>query len=621
VKSNLSELLEAGVVLGDGALGTMLYERGLSLEQCCEELVLTQPEEVRRLHEDYVAAGSQLIETNSFAANRLKLARYGLEDRVREINLVAARLARQAADGRDALVAGAVGPAGMRLEEAQARSLDLKAIFTEQISSLLEGGVDVIMLETFSDLQELKIALFAAQALKKGIVVCSMSFTEDGVTHRAVPMAEAFVTLQAAGVNVLGANCCVGPRHLASLFRSKAPRLTNAHYSAYPNAGRPEFFDGRYIYPTSPAYFAARGVELVQSGVRLVGGCCGTGPAHIQALRQALEAANLQPLPSRAIAVPAVETREPPPRTKEVMAAGFREEPTLLDLIRQRTLIITEFDSPKTLLLEKMIEAAHALKEAGSDFITVADNSLAILRMSCVTASHLVQRETGLRPIIHLSCRDRNLIGTQSELMGMDALGLHHVLALTGDPSKVGDSPGATSVYDLNSLSLLEGIRAMNTGRAFGGRDLKRATRFVAGCSFNPNVKNLAIQVKRLARKVAAGARFVMTQPIFDPALAKATREATAQFEIPVLVGVMPLLNTRNTEFLHNEVPGIVIPDRIRDRMRGKEGKEGETEGLAIAREMAAEVLAHFKGIYLITPLTRYETTAALSSAIRSGKV
>ncbi len=614
MKSNLLERLEGGVLIGDGAMGTLLYERGLPLDRCCEELILTQPDLVRRVHEDYVAAGAGMIETNSFSANRLKLARRGLESRVAEINSKAAHLAARVARDRDVLVAGSVGPLAIPLDDARSQGLDVAAIFHEQIRALLDGGADFIQLETFSDLEELKIALQMVKEVGEECpVVCSMSFTEDGVTHRGVRMETAFRELQAAGATVVGANCCIGPRALASLFTSRAPPPPHAPYSAFPNAGRPEFMDGRYLYLTTPDYFAAQGVDLARNGVRLIGGCCGTRPEHIAALRDALRAANLQPQAA------AVSITAPRDRAPEAPAPRPPSHPTLLEIIRQRTLIVTEFDSPKTLVLDKMMAAARALKEAGTDFLTVADNSLAILRMSSVVTSHLVEKETGLRTIVHLACRDRNLIGTQSELMGMDALGLDHVLALTGDPSKVGDSPGATSVYDLNSISLLEGICAMNAGRTFGGRDLRRPTRFVKGCSFNPNVHNLDVQVKRLERKVAAGAQFVMTQPIFDRTLAKKTHAAVSGFNIPVLVGVMPLLNTRNTEFLHNEVPGIVIPDAVRERMRGKDGEAGAAEGLKISRELAGEVLAHFKGIYLITPLVRYEATAALSSAIRNG--
>jgi len=595
-------------------MGTLLHERGLLLDRSSEELLLTHPELIRKVHEDYLDAGAQVLETNSFGINRLKLARRGLENRVAEINLAAVQAALAAAKGREAWIAGSVGPLGVRLEEARAQDLPIAEIFQEQIAALTHAGVDFIFLETFTDVEEAKLALAAARQVSKLPVLCSLSFTEDGLTHGGVTAEQAFTDLKQAGADMLGANCSVGPRNLCSVFAHHAPRFKNLPYAAYPNAGRPQFVDGRYSYFTTPEYFADWGVELARLGVRLIGGCCGTKPEHIAALHDALKTADLSKSATVSVALePAAKRKTKTPEEKH--------PPTVLEIIKKRTLIVTEFDSPKTLMLDTMLRAAKALKESGTDFITVADNSLAILRMNCVSASHLVERETGLRAIVHMACRDRNLIGTQSELMGMDALGLDHVLALTGDPSKVGDSPGATSVYDLNSISLLEGIRMMNAGRTFTGRDLKRPARFVSGCSFNPNVKNIEVQVKRLERKVAAGAQFVMTQPIFDAKLAKLTRDVTKEFGIPVLVGVMPLLNSRNTEFLHNEVPGIVIPDDVRARMRGKEGDAGIAEGLAVAKEMAAEILQHFKGIYLITPLVKFETTVALSGAIRSGKL
>jgi homocysteine S-methyltransferase len=280
-------------------------------------------------------------------------------------------------------------------------------------------------------------------------------------------------------------------------------------------------------------------------------------------------------------------------------------------------LIVTELDPPKSLQLDKMVDGAKALKAAGTDFVTLADNSLAILRVSNVAAAHLIRERTGAEPLIHLACRDRNVLGLQSELMGMHALGFNHVLALTGDPAKMGDHPGASSVYDVNSIGLIKMIQRLNEGFAANGRDLKDKTRFVIGCAFNPNARNLDSQVRKLEDKLAAGAQFVMTQPVFDASLVKATAERTRQFNVPVLLGVMPLLSSRNAEFLHNEVPGIVIPDNVRDRLRGKDGAEGNEEGLAIARQLCESVLDHFKGIYLITPLMRFDLTVRLSCYIR----
>ncbi|MCC7519660.1 MAG: bifunctional homocysteine S-methyltransferase/methylenetetrahydrofolate reductase [Verrucomicrobiae bacterium] len=609
---NLLERMQRGVVLGDGAMGTLLYERGLPLDRCSEELTLTGRDLIRRVHEDYLAAGAHVIETNSFGANRAKLARFGLEGRVNEINWQAARLAREVVGTRDALVAGSVGPLGAALDEVRERGLDPEGVFREQIGALLEGGADFILFETFSDLEELLLALRALKSLSDAASVCSMSFTEEGRTHRGVAIEDAFARLHDAGADAVGANCCIGPRPISDLFSARGGRFGDLPLSAYPNAGRPELLEARFHYPTTPAYFAEKALDLARAGARLIGGCCGTRPEHIAAVRDALRGFIPSPVRAEAVATRAAPTLAP-------AASAAPAASTLIEIACRRTLIVVEFDPPKTLSLDRMLEAGRALKAAGADFLTVADNSLAVMRMSAPVASYLAWRDTGLRPIVHFACRDRNLIGVQSELMGMDALGLDHVLALTGDPSKVGDTPGATSVYDLNSISLLEGIRAMNGGRSFGGRDLKRATRFTAGCTFNPNARNLDVQVRRLERKLAAGATFVMTQPIFDPALARAARDALARFGIPVLVGVMPLLNHRNAEFLHNEVPGIVLPDSVRERMRGKEGAAGLAEGLAVAREIAAEVLAHFGGIYLVTPLVRHELTAELTQAIRKG--
>jgi 5,10-methylenetetrahydrofolate reductase len=377
--------------------------------------------------------------------------------------------------------------------------------------------------------------------------------------------------------------------------------------SVYPNAGRPEFYEGRYVYHPTPQYFADFLPRLVAQGARLVGGCCGTTPETIATMARVLP--GLAPILEK--------TGAPPPVIEIIPRAPEPREPSLLEKIRERTLIVTELDPPKSLDVQKLLDGARALKEAGTDFVTLADNSLAILRVSNTAASYLIKDRTGLEPVVHMACRDHNLLALQSQLMGMHALGLRHVLALTGDPAKIGDHPDASSVYDVNSVGLIQTIARMNQGSAANGRDLKGKTQFTIGCAFNPNAKNIDSQVRKLEDKIKAGAQFVMTQPIFDPALAKTTRDKTKHLEIPILTGVMPLMNARNTEFLHNEVPGIVIPENIRERMRGKEGAHGNAEGLAIARELCDAVLEFFPGIYLITPLLRYDLTVELSRYVR----
>jgi 5,10-methylenetetrahydrofolate reductase len=380
--------------------------------------------------------------------------------------------------------------------------------------------------------------------------------------------------------------------------------------AAYPNAGRPRYHEGRYLYEATPVYFAEQAVAMVAAGAKVVGGCCGTTPAHIMALSQAIS--GLVPVQKKQIRV----IREVLPPVPTTSSAGG-EESILERWENGKTVILTELDPPKTLCLEKYFKAAEILVQAGSDALTLADNSLAILRVSNFAIGAML-KERGMMPLLHLSCRDRNLLGLQSDLMGMAAVGIRHVLPLTGDPAKVGDHPGASSVYDVNSIRLLEIIRRLNEGFTQSGTDLKRRCDFVAGCTFNPNAKNFDAQVSRLERKIAAGAQYVMTQPIFDPELAETTAKRTKYLGVPIFLGVWPLLNGRQARFLHNEVPGITIPNSVLARMEGREGTDGRKEGVSIARNIAQAVLDHFPGIYLITPFLAYETTAELANWIRS---
>jgi methionine synthase / methylenetetrahydrofolate reductase (NADH) len=607
--ADLLEALQSQVVLGDGAMGTLLHERGLPADQCVEAVVLSDPDRIEKIHREYIDAGARVIKTNSYGANAHKLAHHGLEKKVAEINWKSVQIAKTAAGKSGAWIAGSVGPLGLSAEEATSGAADREAIFRQQIGALLDGGVQLIFLETFHDLSELLSALYVVQSLHHCPVVCSMLYSEDGRSPDGTSIATCVEVLTKKDVHVVGANCAVGPQGMLQVI-SKFPYVEGVALSAFPNATRAQYFEGRYHFMAYPDYFAERGVELINLGVRLIGGCCGTTPAHIAALAKVIPA---EP-PTRVFSgISTVSTEV----VADQVPTDVHEE-TILDVIKKRTLIVTELDPPKTLPLEKMFAGAKALKESGTDAVTLADNSLAIMRVSNVAVAHLIQQKVKIRPLLHLACRDRNLIGLQSELLGIHTLGMNHVLALTGDPAKTGDHPGATSVYDLNSVTLIQLMVEMNKGHTPSGRDLKASTRFVIGCSFNPNVKNLDVQLKRLERKLKAGAHYVMTQPIFDPKQAKIVRDATAAFKVPILLGVMPLLHSRNAEFLHNEVPGIVIPESVRDRMRGKEGEAGAKEGLEIAREIATEVLSQFRGIYFITPFLRYELTADLGSWVRA---
>ncbi len=593
-------------MLGDGAVGTLFYQRGEPLDACYDALNLRKPALVQQVHRDYLQAGARLIETNTFGANRLKLEKYGLDSQVQIINREGARLAREVAHPAGAFVAGSVGP----LVAAPSTSLDVSLMtqcYREQMEALLEGGVDALFLETFSKVCDLEVALRAARSLADLPVIASLSMSDDGHSADGLRINQAFARLRAAGADVVGLNCHMGPVGTERLLEELSVESGDL-ISAYPNAGRPQFYEGRYIYHPTPQYFADYLPKLVAQGARLIGGCCGTTPETIRAMADVIRTQQaIGAKVGKVIIEPVRRPDQPRPPARE----------NLLEIQHQRTLIVTELDPPKSLQIGKMLEGARALKEAGTDFLTLADNSLAILRVSNMAAAHLIREHTGLEPIIHLACRDRNIIGLQSELMGLHALGLHHVLALTGDPAKMGDHPGATSVYDINSIGLIKTIKRLNEGYADNGRDLKAKTHFTIGCAFNPNARNLDSQTRKLEDKLKAGAQFVMTQPVFDPALVKATYERTRSFQVPVLVGVMPLLNARNAEFLHNEVPGIVIPEAVRDRLRGKEGAAATHEGLEIARELCDSVLNCFRGIYLITPLMRFDLTAQLSHSIR----
>ena len=598
----LLEELKSAVLCGDGAMGTLLAERGIPTGSCFEELCLSQPETIGFIHGEYLQAGARIITTNSFGANARKLRAFGLEARVSDINRAAARLAREAvvASGRNALVAGSVGPLGAQKGEAE---LIPESLFLEQISGLLKGGADLILLETFQNPEELSLALRVAKSLGNKPVITLIASPESGRLPGGAWIGDVLESLGEQGADLVGLNCVNGPQAMLRLVEKIAPSRPLA---VYPNAGRPNYQEGRIAYGTSPEYFADLGRRMAEAGAALVGGCCGTSPFHIAALSKELQ--GLKPTKRKSSGI---VTSVEKPQAPEV------SEKSILDLIAGgKTVIVTELDPPKTLPLEKFFQAAEALTQAGSDAITLADNSLAILRVSNFAVAAML-KQRGITPLLHVSCRDRNVIGLQSELLGMAAMGMRHVLALTGDPAKGGDHPDATSVYDVNSVGLLEIIRRLNEGYTLAGTDLQARPDLIAGCTFNPNARNLDTQIQRLERKINAGARYVMTQPVFETALVEETARRTASFGVPVFVGVWPLLNGRQAKFLHNEVPGITIPDPVMARMEGLEGTEGRKEGVAVAKEVTRAVLDHFPGVYFMTPFLAYQTTEELSAFVR----
>lgn len=605
---DLLDELQTRVVCGDGAIGTLLLAMGVPLERCFEELCLSDPERVRTIHEQYIAAGARVIETNTFGANAVRLERFGFDQQVVEINRAAARLALEAARGKDVVVAGSIGPLGISGDEAEARGIDRAECFRDQITGLLEGGAELIFFETFMDYDEMAIAVSVKNTLGIVPAICSFACAPEGRLSTGTPIVEAFEKLKAEGVQISGVNCMNGPHGMVQLLE-RIP--TDYLLAAYPNAGYPKYHEGRFIYHTGADYFAQAAREMVAQGVRLIGGCCGTNPTHIRAIAAAI--AELRPVTSKTVRV----ISEPLPVRRQV--PGPPAEESLLDrAARGQRVIICELDPPKTLVLEKFFAGAQALVQAGCDAITLADNSLAILRVSNLAMGAMLKERFGITPLLHLSCRDRNVLGLQSELLGMAALGMRHVLPLTGDPARVGDHPGAASVYDVNSVELISIIKRLNEGFSQAGKSIKSAPGFVIGCTFNPNARNLDSQVNRLERKVAAGAQYAMTQPVFDVRLVEDMKRRTEHLGIPIFTGVWPLLSGRQAEFLHNEVPGIVVPDGVRAVMAGSEGAEGRARGVRIAREIAEAALSHFNGLYLITPFLQYETTVELAQFARA---
>ena len=602
---NFLQRLEKQILISDGAMGTLLYSFGK--DSCFEELNVSHPEQIQSIHKAYIEAGADVVQTNTYAANYLKLQRYGLEDSVKEINSAAVKNAKIAA-GNHAFVLGTMGgnrgikPNSVPIEE-------IKRSFREQLYCLLLEKVDGILLETYYDLNELETVLTIARKETKLPIVAQVSLSEIGILQDRTPINEALKRLEAIGADVVGLNCRLGPHHmLKSLEQVELPK--QAFLSAFPNASLPTYTDGKFHYEGDAEYFRKAAQEFREQGVRLLGGCCGTTPEHIKAFASELK--NAVPITEKIVKIA-------PERIVVEASTVKREFPRLEEEVKERPSVIVELDPPRKLDTAKFFEGAKVLKEAGIDAITLADNSLASVRISNESLGYLVKSKFGMRPLIHIACRDRNIIGLQSHLMGLHTLGLHDVLAITGDPARVGDFPGASSVYDVSSFELIQMIKQLNEGLSFSGKDLGQKTDFSIAAAFNPNVRTLDKAVKRLEKKIEYGADYFITQPVFSEEKLIEVSEHTKGLKAPIYIGLMPLLSHKNAEFLHNEVPGIKISDTIRERMdkyKDDPIKAGR-EGIEITKSLIDTALDLFNGIYLITPFLRYELTAELAKYTR----
>ncbi|CAM3966496.1 bifunctional homocysteine S-methyltransferase/methylenetetrahydrofolate reductase [Lederbergia lenta] len=595
--------LQEQILIGDGAMGTLLYSHGI--DRCFEELNLTHPEEVARVHRAYLDAGSDVIQTNTYGANYIKLSRYGLEENVKRINSEAVRIARETV-GNDAYVLGTIGGihgSGIRFGKTE----EIKRSFREQLYCLLLGGVDGLLLETYYDLEELTTVLKIAREETDLPIITNVSMHEPGVLENGIHLSDAIVSLEDLGANIIGVNCRLGPYHMVKALES-IPIPQKAYLSVYPNASSPEYRDGKLLYKTEPDYFKKFARNFRDEGVRLIGGCCGTTPEHIRALSEGIK--GLKPLKEK-------EVKKQ--RTIEVAKITQQDGQTLFEKVKTKRSIIVELDTPKHLDTKKFFEGARALKEVGIDGLTLADNSLASPRICNMTMASIVNREIDLPALVHITCRDRNLIGLQSHLMGLHTLGIRDLLAITGDPTKIGDFPGATSVYDVTSFELIKLIKQFNEGISLSGKSLKEKTNFHIATAFNPNVRNVGRAVERLEKKIGYGADYVVTQPVFSEEKLIEVSEATKHITAPIYIGIMPLVSTRNAEYLHNEVPGIKLPDEIRLRMAAtaQSSDRAIQEGLSIAKELIDTAMEHFNGIYLITPFIRYDLTVELTKYIQ----
>ena len=599
------ERLHESVIVADGAMGTMLYQSGVFINRCFDVLSVEQPELVSRIHREYLAAGARLLETNTFGANRARLMDHGLEDRVRELNLAGARLAREAA-GDHAFVGGSMGTVGLRGQVAGGYGpADLEEIFREQAEALLEGGVDVFLIETIPTLTEMEAAIAAVRAVDPAVpVVALMTFTDEGETQAGENPEAVAERLTALGADVIGANCSVGPKPMLDCLRRMAA-ATGAPLAAMPNAGLPQSVAGRLMYMASPDYFGKYAKRFVQAGVRLLGGCCGTTPEHVRRMVGSVSGftPRREPPPAAALSVA-------PERTAPAVPTGEKTELARRLAARSGFVTSIELTPPKSADLGGLVDAVRRLAEAGVDAVNIPEYARISPRPTPIAIARRIQDEVPIETIVHYCCRDRNLYGMQADLLSAHALDVRNVLIITGDPPKAGEYAVPTAVFDVDSVGLVSVADGLNHGYDAAGRESGVRLGLHVGVGVNPGAVDLEREVERFRRKVEAGAEFAMSQPVFDPRLFERFLEALGTPPIPVLVGILPLHSYRNAEFLHNEVPGMQIPAEVRERMRGVAGAEGgRAEGVAIARAAldAVRGMPGVAGAYVMPPFGRYE--------------
>jgi homocysteine S-methyltransferase len=604
MKKPFRERLKDGVIVCDGAMGTLLELYGYD-ETPPEIHNIKNPDIVERAHREYIQAGAEIIETNTFSANRMRLESYHLADRLTEINSSAVEIARRAA-GESVYVAGAVGPTGRLLEPlGKTKIADIKKVFKEQIEILVRGGVDLLILETFLDLNELDAAIEAAKEISTDIpIIAQKTFSEDGAILASDFPIEVVRHIKSKGVDVVGSNCTVGPQRMYGIIKSMYSE--DLILSAQPAAGIPTLVDGRSIYHATPEYLATYAKQLVEAGVTVVGACCGSTPAHIRAIAEAVRGRRIERKP--------VEIKRKATAEKASAAEKLSTFSEFSKKVGRKFITTLELDIPRGLDISSVIEGARFCKENGFDAVHITDGARARIRMSSIAISRIIQQEVGIEAITHLAARDRNMIGLQAELLGAHALGLRNILAITGDPAKIGDLPQAKSVFDVDSVGLIKIIENMNCGRDSVGNPIGEATSFLIACAANPSADNFDYEIEKLGRKVESGADVIITQPVYEVGIFERFIKAVELLHIPVVIGVLPLRSHKHAEFLHHEIPGINIPQKVRERMF-RAGENAAQVGVDISAEFLREIKSAVAGAYLLPPFKNYDVAVKVLEA------
>jgi homocysteine S-methyltransferase len=617
MESAFLERITAGPVLADGAMATVLHARGVGADQCFEELNRSQPAVVADVHRAYIDAGAEVVWTNTFGANRFKLRSFGLQAQVAELNAAAVAVARRvvAAAFRPVLVAGDIGPLGVRLAPYGRISTEqAREAFGEQLAALIDQ-VDLLVFETMSDVREVSVAVEVARRISALPIIAMMTFTRDDRTLLGDTPAAVVRVLRDAGADVIGINCAGGPAQALRVLNAMRQTAPDERFAAKPNAGWPEQVGGRIMYPATAAYFARYATAFAQAGAVVIGGCCGTTPAHIAAMRTALDGHRQRvATPSARLSVPPTAPTPPPPARPPTHLAE--------QLGRRRFVVSVEIDPPRGLSLHKLIAGAQLLAEAGADVINVADSPMARMRMSPWAVCHVIEREAGIETVLHFPLRGRNLLRIQGDLLAAHALGLRNLFVVMGDPTAIGDYPAASDAYDLVPSGLIRLItEQLNAGVDHAGAAIGEPTAFLVGCAINLCAADIDKEIRGVRRKIAAGADFALTQPVYDVAVATVFLQRFAAqhgpLPIPLLVGVLPLYSARHAAFLHNEVPGISIPDAVRHRIETA-GKAAPAEGVALALELLTELRGLVQGVYLMPPFGRYDLAAEIIERLRS---